>query len=48
MFVSKRALLATATGLVIGLSTVAIAQTPAPKATRSLRKSRPWERAKLL
>ena len=31
MFVSKRALLATATGLVIGLSTVAIAQTPAPK-----------------
>ena len=31
MFVLKRALLATATGLVIGLSTVAIAQTPAPK-----------------
>ena len=28
MLVSKRALLATATGLVIGLSTVAIAQTP--------------------
>jgi hypothetical protein len=31
MLVSKRALLATATGLVIGLSTVAIAQTPAAK-----------------
>ena len=29
MLVSKRALLATATGLVIGLSTVAMAQTPA-------------------
>ena len=31
MLVSKRTLLATATGLVIGLSTVAMAQTPAPK-----------------
>ena len=31
MFISKRALLATATGLVIGLSTVAIAQTPNKK-----------------
>jgi hypothetical protein len=31
MLVSKRTLLATATGLVIGLSTVAMAQTPAQK-----------------
>jgi len=31
MFISKRALLATAAGLVIGLSTVAIAQTPNKK-----------------
>ena len=45
MLVSKRVLLATATGLVIGLSTVAMAQT---RPQRSLRKSRPWERAKLL
>ena len=46
MLVSKRVLLATATGLVIGLSTVAMAQTGKGKA--SLRKSRPWKRAKLL
>ena len=31
MFISKRALLATAAGLVIGLSTAAIAQTPPAK-----------------
>jgi hypothetical protein len=36
MLVSKRALLATATGLVIGLSTVAIAQTPPNKKSQEV------------
>ena len=36
MFVSKRVLLATATGLVIGLSTVAMAQTPAAKKSQEV------------
>jgi hypothetical protein len=36
MFISKRILLATATGLVIGLSTVAIAQTPPNKKSQEV------------